>query len=68
MKGKCLYVLDELHLSTHATTMPVKLSNFHLTSSSSKFYLWHSRLGHVSGSRLRFMCNSGLLGDLPAKT
>ncbi|KAK4373109.1 hypothetical protein RND71_008493 [Anisodus tanguticus] len=63
-KGRGLYVLDELHLPTHATTMPVNLSSFHLTHFSSKFYLWHSRLGHVSGSRLRFMCNTGVLGDL----
>ncbi|KAG8371600.1 hypothetical protein BUALT_Bualt13G0104800 [Buddleja alternifolia] len=65
-KGKGLYVLDELHLPTHAAAMRVNLSSFHLTPSSSKFYLWHSRLGHVSGSRLRFMCTTGILGDLPS--
>ncbi|KAG8371524.1 hypothetical protein BUALT_Bualt13G0096600 [Buddleja alternifolia] len=57
-KGKGLYVLDELHLPTHAAVMRVNLSSSHLTPSSSKFYLWHSRLGHVSGSRLRFMCTT----------
>ncbi|KAG8365262.1 hypothetical protein BUALT_Bualt18G0085900 [Buddleja alternifolia] len=65
-KGKGLYVLDELHLPTHAAAMRVNLSSFHLTPSSSKFYLWHSRLGHVSGSRLRYMCTTGILGDLPS--
>lgn len=64
-KGKGPYVLDELHLPTHVAAMPVNLSSFHLTPSSSKFYLWHSRLGHLSGSRLRSMCTSDVLGDLP---
>ena len=32
--------------------------------SSSSFYLWHSRLGHVSSSRLRFLASTGALGNL----
>ena len=31
---------------------------------SSEFYLWHSRLGHVSVSRLNFLASSGVLGHL----
>ena len=64
--GKGLSVLDKLHLLDYAAATRVNLSSFHLTPSSSKFYLWHSRLGHVSGSRLHFMRNSGVLGDLSA--
>jgi hypothetical protein len=39
-----------------ATT--VDLSSFRLSPSSSSFYLWHSRLGHVSSSRLRFLTST----------
>jgi hypothetical protein len=48
-----LYVLDELRVPDTAasTSTPIDLSSFHLNLSSSKFYLWHSRLGHVSASR-----------------
>jgi hypothetical protein len=42
----------------------VDLSSFHLSHSSSSFYLWHSRLGHVSSSRLRFLAPIGALGNL----
>jgi hypothetical protein len=51
-----LYILDELKVSVvvPAATTTVDLSSFRLSSSSSSFYLWHSRLGHVSSSRLRF--------------
>nr|GEY33760.1 hypothetical protein [Tanacetum cinerariifolium] len=31
---------------------------------SRSFYLWHSRLGHVSGSHLRFLASTGALGKL----
>ena len=50
-----LYILDELKVSvlTVAITI-VDLSSFRLSPSSSSFYLWHSRLGHVSSSHLRF--------------
>lgn len=59
-----LYVLDDLHIPSHAAAASIDLSSFHLTPLSSKFYLWHSRLGHISSSRLKFLCNSGVLGDL----
>jgi len=47
-----------------AATTTVDLSSFHLSLSSSSFYLWHSRLGHVSSSRLRFLASTGALGNL----
>lgn len=37
----------------------VDLSSFGMSHSSSKFYLWHSRLGHVSGSRLKYLASTG---------
>ena len=45
-----------------AATTTVDLSSFHLSPSSS-FYLWHSHLGHVSSSRLRFLASTGALGN-----
>jgi hypothetical protein len=57
-----LYILDELKVSVAATT--ADLSSFRLSLSSSSFYLWHSRLGHVSSSRLRFLASTGALGNL----
>jgi hypothetical protein len=45
-----------------ATT--IDLSSFHLSHSSSSFYLWHFHLGHVSSSRLRFLAPIGALGNL----
>jgi len=35
-----------------------------LNSSSSSFYLWHSLLGHVSASRLKYLASTGTLGEL----
>jgi len=52
-----LYILDELKVpvaAAVAATTTVDLSSFRLSLSSSSFYLWHSRLGHVSSSHLRF--------------
>ena len=61
-----LHILDELKVSvvvaTAATT--VDLSSFRLSPSSSSFYLWHSHLGNVSSSRLRFLASTGALGNL----
>ena len=45
------YVLEQLHVVDVAASS-VDLSSFRLNPSSSPFYLWHSRLGHVSASRL----------------
>ena len=47
-----------------ATTTTVDLSFFCLSVSSSSFYLWHSRLGHVSSSSWRFLASIGALGNL----
>ncbi|KAH7571721.1 hypothetical protein JRO89_XS04G0125500 [Xanthoceras sorbifolium] len=58
-----LYVLDELKLPVFAAPS-VDLSSFRLCPSSSSFYLWHSRFGHVSASRLRFLASMGTLGNL----
>jgi hypothetical protein len=54
-----LYILDELKVpaAAAATTTIVDLSSFRLSLSSSSFYLWHSRLSHVSSSRLRFLAS-----------
>jgi len=64
-----LYILDELKvpvvavaIATAATT--VDLSSFRLSLSSSSFYLWHSRLGHVLSSHLRFLASIGALENL----
>jgi len=62
-----LYILDELKVpvaAAAAATTTVDLSSFRLSLSSSSFYLWHSRLGHVSSSRLRFLASIEALGNL----
>jgi hypothetical protein len=61
-----LYILDELKVSVFvaATTATVDLSSFRLSPSSSSFYLWHSRLGHVLSSRLRFLASTRALENL----
>jgi hypothetical protein len=59
--------LDELKVpvaATVAAAATVDLSSFRLSLSSSSFYLWHSHLGHVSSSRLRFLASTGALGNL----
>ncbi|KAJ9550333.1 hypothetical protein OSB04_014378 [Centaurea solstitialis] len=58
-----LYVVDELRVSGVAASS-VDLSSFRLSHSSSVFYLWHVRLGHVSASRLQFLASTGALGQL----
>ena len=60
------YILDELKVSVAAIDVAttVDLSSFHLSPPSSSFYLWHSRLGHVSSSRLGFLASTGALGIL----
>ncbi|GKD42492.1 retrovirus-related pol polyprotein from transposon TNT 1-94, partial [Tanacetum coccineum] len=61
-----LYVLDHFRDIHDTASSSVNLSSFWLNRSSSAFYLWHSRLGHVSGSRLRFLASTGALGKLEA--
>ncbi|KAF5956478.1 hypothetical protein HYC85_003703 [Camellia sinensis] len=57
-----LYVVESLHLPL--STSPAALSSFQLNSQSSQFYLWHSRLGHLSVDRLRSLAKSGFLGNV----
>jgi len=60
-----LYILDELKVQvTTAATTTVDFSSFHLSLSSSSFYLWHSHLGHVSSSCLRFLVSIRALENL----
>ena len=63
-----IYVLDELKVPTvvvaAAVTSSVDLSSFCLRVSSSSFYSWHSCLGHVLSSRLRFLASTGALVNL----
>jgi hypothetical protein len=58
--------LDELKVSVPvaAAAAAADLSFFHLSLSSSSFNLWHSRLGHVSSSHLRFLASTGTLENL----
>jgi len=45
-------------------TTTIDLSSLHLSPSSSSFYLWHSRLGHVSSYCLRFLTSTRTLENL----
>ncbi|CAH9078365.1 unnamed protein product, partial [Cuscuta europaea] len=57
-----LYILESLHLPLKSS--PVAASSFRLDHTSSPFYLWHSRLGHLSSDRLKILAQSGHLGNL----
>ena len=63
-----LYVLDELKVpATIVATVVVAtidLSYFCLSPSPYSFCLWHSRLGHISFSRLKFLASTRDLGKL----
>jgi hypothetical protein len=62
-----LYILDGLKVlvaTVAAATTAIDLSFFCLSLSSSSFCLWHSYLGHVSSSHLRFLSSIGALGNL----
>jgi len=55
-----LYILDTLSLSSSAgSTAHVST----VASSASSFAKWHHRLGHLCGSRLSTLINSGCLGQ-----
>jgi hypothetical protein len=55
-----LYILNELKVSVvTVVAATIDLSFFRLSPSSSSFYLWHSRLGHVLSSHLRFFSSTG---------
>lgn len=51
-------LLDTATLTSNST---INLSFFHLNLSSSKFYLWCSRLGHVSETILKYLTSIGVL-------
>ncbi|KAI3755838.1 hypothetical protein L1987_55647 [Smallanthus sonchifolius] len=60
-----LYVLEELKVYVPGVAASsVDLSSFRLSPLSSEFYIWHSRLRHVSASHLKFFVSSGALGQL----
>jgi hypothetical protein len=55
-----LYILNELKVSVvTVVAATIDLSFFRLSPSSSSFYLWHSRLGHVLSSHLRVFASTG---------
>ncbi|KAG5561202.1 hypothetical protein RHGRI_004282 [Rhododendron griersonianum] len=54
-----LYTLERLHIPTKSS--PTAASSFCLDQTSSPFYLWHSRLGHLSSERLKLLAKSGSL-------
>jgi hypothetical protein len=51
-------------LATVVAATNIDLSSFHFSPSSSNFYLWHSYLGHVLFSYLRFLVFIGALENL----
>ena len=55
--------MDELKVPDVAASS-ADLSFFCLGHCSSSFYLWHSRLGHVSMSRLSYLVFTRALGNL----
>lgn len=57
-----LYILESLHVPVTSTS--TTMSSFSLDRNSSPFYLWHSRLGHLSSECLKLLTNSGLLGKI----
>ena len=59
-KGE-LYILDELKEPVTIVGASIDFSSFCLSLFSS-FYLWHSRLGYVSSSHLKFLAPTGALG------
>lgn len=56
-----MYIIDDLQTPNNVASSSVDLSSFCLRPSSFEFYLWHSRLGHVSSSRLNYLISSGSL-------
>ena len=57
-RSPSLYILDTLRLPSSTTA---RVSSVALSSTSS-FAKWHHRLGHLCGSRLSILINSGCLG------
>ncbi|KAH7859544.1 hypothetical protein Vadar_002398 [Vaccinium darrowii] len=57
-----LYILEHLHIPPESSSTAA--SSFRLDNKSSPFYLWHSRLGHLSSERLKLLVKSGHLGNI----
>ena len=57
------YISWSVYIFPWSIVLPI-LSPFHLSESSSAFYLWHSRLGHLSSERLKGLVSSGALGNV----
>ncbi|KAH7858845.1 hypothetical protein Vadar_028652 [Vaccinium darrowii] len=57
-----LYILEHLHVPSEPSVTAA--SSFRLDNKSSPFYLWHSRLGHLSSERLKLLVQSGHLGTV----
>ena len=57
-----LYVMQQLSVPPMSS---FAFSSFRVNKHSFAFHLWHSRLGHVSSSRLRYMLSTGSLGHVP---
>ncbi|XP_026459664.1 uncharacterized protein LOC113360346 [Papaver somniferum] len=60
-----LYILESLVIPQQSKNKLVAASASTLPSTVSPFISWHSKLGHVSFSRLSYMINKGLLGNIP---
>jgi len=58
-----LFVLNQFKELIVATSSK-DLSSFLMFSSSSAFYLWHSRLGHIFTSHLNFLASTRVLATL----
>ena len=58
--------MEELRLPwvLDVVVLGVNLSSFHSASSSSSFYLWHSRLGYVLTPNLKYLISRGFLSYL----
>ncbi|GFZ15868.1 hypothetical protein Acr_25g0002770 [Actinidia rufa] len=60
-----LYILESLHIPPSSSpTSCTAVSSFYLYQESSPFFMWHSRLGHLSSERLKLLVKSGLLGNI----
>ncbi|KAG5552575.1 hypothetical protein RHGRI_010605 [Rhododendron griersonianum] len=57
-----LYLLEHLHLPIKPSSTAA--SSFCLDHKSSPFYIWHSRLGHLSSERLKLLVQAGHLGHI----
>jgi hypothetical protein len=68
--SQCLWELDWLRLPSPILTPPSPGSpaSASAASSTASFVQWHRRLGHLSGSRLSSLVDSGVLGPVSGDT